>query len=270
MLFQRIIIYALAVGVFAGLNLSLVQYFGATPIILAAEAFEFQPQPQQLQPHEHNGHSNDHYAPAHTHPGMSSGAALPWSPDNGIERTVYTLISNIFASIGFAAVMLALMCLLQLRGMTRLTPRRGMVWGGVGFIVFFVAPSVGLPPEIPGLEAAALEYRQQWWLSSVLAAGVGIAMVIFCSPLFKAIGVAVAAVPHLLGAPHPQGPVFSHPDAAVVATLADLQAQFIVAVSVSNLLFWLLLGVVCAWVLNNKLLDKRMVAGIQVDAAASH
>jgi len=184
--------------------------------------------------------------------------AEAWAPAEGGERTFYTFVSNILAAIGFSAVLLALMVQTHMQGLTRITPLKGLAWGAAGFIALFVVPAIGLPPEIPGMEAAAIENRQGWWLLAVSAAVAGLACLAFAPTKFKTLGLVVMALPYLVGAPHPQGPAISHPDAQAVTELTQLHADFVVASAFTNLIFWLALGLLSAYLLSRKLLIRDL------------
>ena len=54
------------------------------------------------------------------------------------------------------------------------------------------------------------------------------------SPPLAALGVALLVVPHLVGAPQPESHASPVP--------ADLHHRFVVAVTMTNLVFWALLG----------------------------
>lgn len=253
MLFRRIIFNALVIGLLTGFLLTVVQYVGVSPIIFAAEEFEVADEEPVLASsahgeHDHGGHHHD---------------AEAWAPEDGVERTFYTFLSNIFAGIGFSVVLLALMSQLQIKGVTTLTVAKGLAWGTAGFIAFFAAPGIGLPPEIPGVQAAALEHRQWWWLFTVAASGAGLYVLAFAPNRMKLLGAGLIAMPYIVGAPHIAGPEFVHPDANAVATLTGLHHQFIIASSLANLVFWLALGALSAWVLN-----RRVLKDIASNAAA--
>ncbi|MCJ8268519.1 MAG: CbtA family protein, partial [Psychrosphaera sp.] len=72
----------------------------------------------------------------------------------------------------------------------------------------------------------------------------------FAKTKLKWVALLVIALPFVIGAPHLNGPAFTHPDPQVVARLTELHHQFIVATGLSNLFFWLLLGGACAWALS--------------------
>lgn len=237
MLLKTILSRALLIGFIAGGVMTIAQHFGVLPIIFAAEAFEVEAPADEHGGHHHHGHHHDHDA---------------WAPEDGLERSSFTFASNVLAGVGFAAVLLALMSLVQIKGWTQLSLGKGVLWGIAGFIVFFAAPGVGLPPEIPGIEAVAVESRQLWWLLTVIATGIGLAVFAFAPSWFKLIGLAVILVPFLVGAPHPQGPAFINDDPNVVAQLTQLHQDFIVASGIANLIFWLSLGALSGWLLNRR------------------
>jgi len=239
MIFRRLIVSALLVGLLSGLILSLVQIMAVNPIIFAAETFEVSEPETSV--HDHHDHSNGH---SHTH---SEDA---WSPIDGVERTLYTVLSNVLAGFGFSAVLLALMSQLQGQGLTRVNVLKGCIWGVAGFLAFFVAPGVGLPPEIPGVEAAVIGSRQLWWAAAVSGAGAGLLLLFFAPTKFKALGVLAILVPYLMPIPHHDGAVFAHPDTYAVERLTELHQQFILASGITNLIFWLALGAISAWALN--------------------
>jgi cobalt transporter subunit CbtA len=113
--------------------------------------------------------------------------------------------------------------------------RQGVFWGFAGFAVFTLAPGLGLPPELPTMPAADLADRQVWWIATVVATAAGLGLIAFRSSLLLAlVGVALIVAPHIVGAPQP----VSH-DSPIPA---DLHHNFVVAVTVTNLIFWVVLG----------------------------
>ena len=235
MFFRRLIVRALGVGILAGILLSAIQVLGVSPIILAAEEFEGGATVATADAHGGHGHSHEH----------DHGEA--WAPADGTERTAATVLSNVFVAIGFSAVILSLMNAYQLKAGSRITAGRGVLWGLAGFFAFFLAPSLGMPPEIPGAQAAELSQRQWWWLLTVLCTVAGFAAIVLLSSWRKVVGSILLVLPHAIGAPHLSGPMFAHTDPSAVAALTDLHRQFMLASGLTNLLFWLVLGVACAW-----------------------
>jgi len=252
MLFRGIIYSALLIGLLVGMLLTGLQSVVVNPIIFASEAYEtVEEEPVAAAPQGHEGHAG------HEHNEEA------WAPEDGAERLFYTCLANVIASMGFAAVLLALMSQTQLQGWTSASLGRGVLWGLAGFIAFFAAPGIGLPPEIPGIEAAPLEYRQSWWLLTVLLFIVGMGLLAFAPLKLKALSLVFFAVPYLIGAPHGDGPEFTG-DAASVAALTDLHSQFIMASGFTNLVFWLVLGTFSAWCI------KRWVLKGASDHAVAH
>ena len=109
-----------------------------------------------------------------------------------------------------------------------------------GFGVFFIAPSLGLPPELPGTESGALIARQSWWLLTVSCSAVGLALIVFADkPWIKLTGLLLLISPHVIGSPHSGTYVGLAPE--------SLAQQFLLATALANGLFWLVLGASSAW-----------------------
>ncbi|HBP3631148.1 TPA: cobalt transporter, partial [Pseudomonas aeruginosa] len=142
---------------------------------------------------------------------------------------------NLVVAVGFA-LMLAGLFTLRAPGQTW----QGLLWGLAGYAVFCLAPSLGLPPELPGTAAADLVQRQYWWIATAAATAVGLALLVFGGnwPL-KLVGAVLLALPHLFGAPQPEVHASLAPEA--------LAQRFVVASLVSNALFWAALGLAAAW-----------------------
>lgn len=226
-MFRRIVFSACLAGLVAGLVLTAVQMVRVTPIISEAETYETA-SPQ-------TGHTHSHDAYTHTHDGVTHAHShAAWAPADGMERTFWTASSNTLSAIGFALVLAAIY---SLRG--RVTWWQGVLWGAAGFAVFFVAPAVGLSPEIPGAMAAELSQRQAWWLLTVLCSGGGLALAVLNRVWgWKLLGVALLLVPHIIGAPQPELHGGSAPQA--------LAEAFVGAATLANGVFWVVLGVATA------------------------
>lgn len=216
--FKNRIAVAALVGLLVGLLLTLVQQLQVMPLLLEAEQYE-QAAGHQLSA-EHDHAAADH---GHEHGG--------WQPAEGWERTLFTAGANIVVAFGFTLLLGALVTLRN----AKLTWRSGLLWGLGGYAVFFVAPSLGLPPEVPGVEAAELTARQLWWAGTVVATAGGLWLTVF-SPraLLKIVGVVLLIAPHLIGAPQPEIHSSSAP--------AELAQIFIMATAIANGLFWIVLG----------------------------
>lgn len=207
---KKMVVVASLAGVLAGVVLTLVQQIHVVPLILSAEVYE---QAAEMTPltteHEH----------------------VEWQPADGWPRHLYTAAANIVTALGFALLLTAM---IKLRG-GHVNWRSGLLWGLGGYIVFFVAPTLGLPPEVPGTEAAELVQRQTWWMMTTFFTAAGLVSIAFSrKPILKVVGVGLLLVPHLIGAPQPT----IHSSTAP----AELAQAFILATAIANGVFWLCLG----------------------------
>lgn len=219
--FKRIIFAAALAGALAGLLLTLVQQVQVSQLILKAEVYEDATAVAAASQSAHGHSSAEHEHHEHE----------AWQPANGVERTLFTALANISLAVGFGLLLGAAICLRgEVSGW-----RAGLLWGLAGYVVFFVAPSLGLPPEVPGTEAAPLADRQLWWLITVVMTASGLSLLIFARTWqVKILGAVLLVVPHLIGAPQPQ----VHASAAPV----ELAHAFIYATAIANAVFWLALG----------------------------
>ena len=225
-MFKNIIVNAMIVGIVVGAIFGILQNFTTTPIILAAEAYEV----SQSTATETSAHSHGSTA-AHSHD------ADAWAPDDGIERVGYTILSAILTAIGFAMLTIAAMA-----ASGKASILSGILFGLAGYISFYVAPSLGLLPEIPGSVAAQLEGRQGWWLMTVVLTAGGLAAVAFIQSPYRFFGLSLLIVPHILGAPVPEHHGFANTDPVAVEALTALSGDFIVMTAITLFIFWLLLG----------------------------
>lgn len=240
MLFRRIVLCALLVGALAGLLVSAVQHWQVIPIIAAAEVFESageSVEPSVTMAHEHD----DTHGAAHV---LEEQA---WEPEEGVERHIWTAIANVMTGIGFALILVAAMTTWeQLRGRRVASARSGAMWGAAAWLCIFAAPSLGLPPEIPGSAAAALEGRQAWWLLTVAATAAGLGVLAFVPNRMRWLGIALLALPHALGAPHLDGAFAAYSD-EVARQMEALTRQFAVATAIASAVEWLALGSLAGW-----------------------
>jgi cobalt transporter subunit CbtA len=224
--FRTIVFAAAVAGLLAGLLVSMAQQFGTVPLIQQAEVYETAAEMPSATAAGGSGH--------HDHGDHAQQAA--WAPQDGFERTAFTVAANIVTGIGFALLLVAGFAL---RGRA-IGWREGLLWGMAGFAVFTLAPSLGLPPELPGTPAGPLGARQVWWLLTAAATAAGLALLAFrASPRHAAAGVVLLVLPHLIGAPQPLGGEMLVPD--------SLARRFVVAVTVTSFLFWACLGVLGAY-----------------------
>jgi cobalt transporter subunit CbtA len=236
-MFRRIFLAAVAAGLLVGAITSVVQHFTTTPLILRAEVFERAS--DAAIPHEH-GHGAAADAPGRT---GQEAQATPSGRDHQLqeprtssvsvdwERLLFTTLANLLVGVGFALLVVAA---LAWRG-APVDAKTGLAWGAAGFVVVTLAPALGLPPEPPGLIAADITARQLWWVSAVGAAAVGLALLVFGrSNALKVCGVAIAMLPQVVGAPHPE--------AVGAGVPPELASQFAASSIVVSAIFWTLLG----------------------------
>jgi cobalt transporter subunit CbtA len=223
--FRSIVFSAALAGLIVGVAISIAQFFGTVPLIQQSEVYE-RSGANGTPPaaHEHGSATHDQ--------GKTHSHESEWEPEDGFQRNAFTVAANILTAIGFA---LLLTGIYAIRG-RQVTWREGLLWGLAGFVVFTAAPGLGLPPELPGMPVAELTARQTWWVATAAATAVGLCLLAFRSAAWAALlGLALIALPHLIGAPlAPESP------SEVPAALSH---RFIVVVTLTSLLFWALLGV---------------------------
>ena len=222
-LLGRILLPAVLAGFVAGAFLTGLQHIEVIPLIFEAETYENR---------ESAGHTHD----------ADAGAIQEvesWAPEDGLERAAYTLLANIIATIGFGLLLSVAFVILAAKGRA-VAWRSGLLWGLAGFAIFNFAPALGLPPELPGSEAAALEGRQGWWILTVLLTALGLGLIAFARPLYlRALGGVALIIPHLIGAPAPD-----HHGGLAPEEMAE---RFIYASLATSAAFWLALGPLTAF-----------------------
>ncbi len=231
--FRHIVLSAVVAGLITGLVVTLLQVFTTVPLIAKAEVYEKAAEAQlsaesvQVEPadvhHDHAAHDND---------GDHHGASA-WEPKDGFERTFYTGVATVLAAIGYALLLGACFSQMQLVGW-----RTGLGLGVAGFIVFQLAPAIGLPPEPPGVLVAELVPRQVWWFGTVVATALALGAWFYARNHSKLIwipvGVMLLLLPHVIGAPQ------AAEGQSVVPQ--ELTRNFAIAALLTAAVFWLVLG----------------------------
>lgn len=243
---KQIFYPGLLAGVLAGMFIFGAQQMKLVPLIVEAESYENT---------AGNGHHGTEKGAAHDHAEPAANNTAPqatestvhvhdngqrhvhgdgdeWAPGDGIERTAFSLLSNVLTAVGFGLVLAGAMAISR----RKIPWKEGVIWGLAGYVAVHLSPAFGLPPELPGMAGEAdLIARQTWSMSTTLVTILGLAMIGLSKHWgFKIAGVVAIALPHIIGL---QGRV--HVDHAVPA---DLVAEFIVATLVITALFWALLG----------------------------
>ena len=209
-----------------------------TPIILHAEAFEDDghhhgarpPSNPTVQPAAFIGSPvtlRHQISESHSHAEGSSA----WNPSDGLERALFTVLTNCLVGVGFALLIVAGYAL---RG-GPMSIGVGILWGAGGFVVFTLAPGLGLPPEVPGALTADLAARQLWWVFAVVGAALGLSFMVFMQRVsWKVLGAVAMVIPHLAGAPRPDSIGGSVPP--------EIAGQFVAASIAVSAIFWVMLG----------------------------
>jgi cobalt transporter subunit CbtA len=237
---RETVLAAVVAGLIAALVFTVVQSVWVTPLILQGEVYEDAAE-AGVHSHVHEGHIVVADADSHQDEGHETAAGghhhdeNEWKPEDGWQRTLFTFGANLLMGVGYAFVLVALYLLWR-------QPQNmlgGALYGVAGFLVFFAAPALGLPPELPGTAAAELSVRQEWWAMTAAATAIGLFLVFSQNNWgMRILGIAIVIAPHFVSAPQP----------AVESSLApaELQSQFRVATTVANVVFWLVLGVASA------------------------
>ena len=221
--FRLILFSAVIAGGIVGLAVTAVQHLGTVPLILKAEVYERASEASSAQSVPSTEHAQHQHA-QHQH--SDEG----WTPQDGLERTAFTAVANILTAIGFGLVLCGIFAV---RGPGDWY--EGLLWGLAGFVVFTIAPGLGLPPTLPGIPTAELEARQIWWIATAASTAAGLALLFFRrSPLTAIIALCLLALPHVIGSPQPDDVHTNVPQA--------LSRQFVAAVTFTSLFFWSLLG----------------------------
>lgn len=224
---RNLILAAAAAGLAAGVLTAVIQEVTTTPIILEAERYE-----NGAAPSGHGGAA----APAPAASMVTAGIPAvaedeDWGPAGGLERTLYTTLGTAVAGVGFGLLLLGAMVLAG----SRIDGRTGLVFGVVGFAAVTLAPALGLPPEIPGSGAAALEARQTWWFATAAATAIGLAGLLLTRNVWLQVGgVILVALPHIIGAPRPEAFISTAP--------AELAGHFAATSLAVTAIFWAVLG----------------------------
>ena len=214
-MFKRIVAAAAFAGLLSGLLLTAIQQIDITPLLREAEKREHAAVALVAPAQDHGAHRDRNETSA---------------PDTRWQRMLATAVSNVVLATGLA---LLLGSLLELRGMTGW--RTGLAWGIAGYVVFFVAPSLVLPPHLPGTNAGPLAERPLWWAATVLSSGVGAWLVAFAKrPANRILGLALLAAPQVVG--------LLQPTIQDGLDTSEMAQDFVRAAYIANAALWLTLG----------------------------
>ena len=229
----RVLLAALLAGIAAGLIFGALQHVRLTPLTLEAEAYE-----DMGGGHDH-GTTDAHQTASAEHQHDEG-----WKPANGWQRELSNFVIASMTGAAFAALMAGI----SLLSGVEITRANGAIWGLCAFLAVIVAPSAGLPPELPGMPAADLLASQVWWVGTIAATGAGIFLIATRRETWAmALAVLLIGLPHVIGAPIPV-----HHESAVPASLA---AEFAASSIAANAVFFALLGIFLGIALNRYVKD---------------
>ncbi len=188
---KKLVASALYAGLAAGLIVAALQLLLTVPVILEAEKYE-------------TGVLT-HFAGAGHNivAGEHGDQVAAENAESSTKRSFLTILATVAAQCGFALVLVAGFAFVTSRGHA-ISPRTGLIWGIAGFFAFHLLPAAGLSPELPGSAAADLGARQIWWAATVAASIGGLALIGYGRNwAIWGAGIALLALPHVLGAPQP-------------------------------------------------------------------
>ena len=216
----RLILAVIIAGLFAGLIMGGIQHYKLTPLISIAESFE---KPETAdQPCEQ------------TMPGMDM-CGEGWTPAEGFQRIASSFAATMLTGAGFALLLAGVSLISGLP----ITKQNGLIWGLCGFFAICLAPSAGLPPELPSMPVADLHLRQIWWVATTASTGFAIYLITARTEKWaKPLAVLAIALPQLIRVPHPL------PNSSNLPPL--LAAEFVSASIATNAIFWALIGLFVA------------------------
>lgn len=231
MLLGRLIWVALGAALLVGSVQTLLLQWRVAPILLTAQAFEDQ---AAVLAHEDGGHD----------------AAPPdGAPGGGVARTAWSWVANVLHAFSMALLVCVVMCLwVWRRGASAHPLLLGLIVAAAGWLSFHLWPSLGLPAEIAGMDAARLGSRQGWWVLAAASAALACATAAFGRQRWRwLIAIAWLALPYGVGAPALEASPLAGfgPDAQW--QLGQLGEQFVAVTHWMSVSLWLSLGLSCGW-----------------------
>lgn len=239
---RRYIWCGLLAALLVGSIQTLVQRVQGIPIIIEAEKFELSVERNHgeithsvkndnANEHDHNHHHDD-----------------TWSPSNGTERLFWTWIANSLEAFSIALIIYVLMSIIVVKNLENRYSRTKIVVyvATIGWISFYLWPSLGLHAELPGVETGSLVERQLWWLLAAVSSL--IASIILISDATKisrwAIGLILLSMPFIIEAPMFSGDPFRAYTGESYLSMQGLAKQFALVTAYISLTFWISIAIV--------------------------
>lgn len=261
MIFGRLVWCSLLTALLVGSVQFVVGRWHALPIIRYAEVFESRKlQTGQVRAHEQTS------AASHAHD--EPDAAEPTAG----ERAARTWVAHVLHSFSMALLMFAVMgWWVWKRGAPMGTARLALAVAAAGLLSLDIWPALGLPAELPGMDAASLGSRQAWWVLAAVSAALacaalaGVAMKTVANHWRWLVAAALLALPFIVGAPQPLGDALTGFDAQSRAQLQALERDFIWVTRWTSLSFWTSIGIVGGLVFARWLRPAIPTTGRQVE-----
>jgi cobalt transporter subunit CbtA len=229
-MFRRVFVTALAAGAGVGLLLAALQQVALVPLIHKAENYEHAAPGVKAAALPAAVALPGLIAPAHAHEGSGSHPKAAEAGAASLSRTMMTVAATTLVSIGFALLLAGGFAVSG----RPVDAREGLLWGIAAFAAFALAPAYGLAPTLPGSAEADLVARQLWWIGTAAATAGGIALAVFGRWTWAVpVGLALIALPQVIGAPQPDGAGSLPP---------ELAASFAARSLAVAALFWVALG----------------------------
>ncbi len=239
---RKLFASALFAGLLAGFASAALQQWLTVPLILHAELYETGALVHSADgaPAAHDHGAHDHGASAAADAGPATGAAAEDRAGGlDIKRAALTFLMTVLAMSGFGLLLVAGFALAERLTGARIDLRAGLLWGAAGFVSTQLLTGAGLPPELPGSAAAALEGRQLWWAFAALSSAAGLATLAFVETPLRWAGLALLALPLVIGAPHP--------DEFWGAVPPELAGLFSARSLLVGAVAWTVLGAAAGW-----------------------
>lgn len=240
MLLSRLVWCALLTALLVGSVQFGLGRWHAVPIIQAAEAFESR---------------KSNAGPAHTHDLTSTSGNAHVEPDAteppAHQRAAWTWVAQVLHSFSMALLMFAVMgWWVWKRGAPMGTARIALAVAAAGLLSMDIWPALGLPAELPGMDAASLGMRQAWWVLAAASAALACATLAgvatkHIAPHWRWLAAAaLLALPFVVGAPQPLGDTLAGFDAPERTQLRALEHAFVWATRWTSLSFWTSIAIV--------------------------
>ncbi len=242
----KVLLAALAAGLFAGIFMVPLQASRVTPLILQAEVYE-----RSAAKHDH-GAVEIAAAPGQNMTKTDEMTAMAAPDGHGHDdaplffgRFWNTLLANLVTGAGYGLMMAGISMAVGVN----VKFSTGLVWGALGWLCVQLLPALGLPPAVPGSPESELDGRQIWWVMTIILSVSGFCILLLTKPIaMKLLGLICLVSPHVYGAPQPIDISSNVP--------SYLAAQYAVATLATTLFFWLVLGLALGWFMDRTHADE--------------